>query len=107
MEQPVPKGYVRTEMGKLVKKADQDAWDKKVTASMQSQWRSRGLKAMKSATKENSSRKTGMVFDKASFDKMPSIEDKMKSDNMKERKGVSDQLKKYNDSSVLKSDKRY
>ena len=48
-----------------------------------------------------------MVFDKASFDKMPSIEDKMKSDNMKERKGVSDQLKKYNDSSVLKSDKRY
>ena len=52
-EQPAPKGMVRTEMGRLVKKADQDAWDKKVTASMQAQLKSRGakLKAMKKAKK--------------------------------------------------------
>ena len=48
MEQPVPKGYVRTEMGKLVKKVDQDAWDKKATQAMQSQWKARGIRAMKS-----------------------------------------------------------
>ena len=49
MEQPAPKGMVRTEMGRLVKKADQDAWEKKSAAAMQAQWKSRGakLKSMK------------------------------------------------------------
>jgi hypothetical protein len=46
-EQPAPKGMVRTEMGRLVKKADQDAWDKKVVASMQAQWRGRGASSLK------------------------------------------------------------
>ena len=41
-DQPVPKGMVRTEMGRLVKKADQDAWEKKSMAAMQAQLRSRG-----------------------------------------------------------------
>ena len=52
MEQPAPKGMVRTEMGRLVKKADQDAWDKKGLAEMQAQWKGRGaatLKAKKAA----------------------------------------------------------
>jgi hypothetical protein len=41
-EKPTPKGMVRTEMGRLVKKADQDAWDKKGMAAMQAQLKSRG-----------------------------------------------------------------
>lgn len=40
-----PKGMVRTEMGRLVKKADQDAWDKKVTESMNQEYFSRGKAA--------------------------------------------------------------
>jgi hypothetical protein len=51
-EQPAPKGMVRTEMGRLVKKADQDAWDKKFTAAMQAQLKGRGkLKSMKKTKK--------------------------------------------------------
>jgi len=46
-EQPTPKGYVRTEMGRLVKKADQDAWDKGFVASMQAQWKGRGASSLK------------------------------------------------------------
>ena len=46
-EQPTPKGYVRTEMGRLVKKADQDAWEKKSAAAMQAQWKSRGASSLK------------------------------------------------------------
>ena len=41
-QQPAPNGMVRTEMGRLVKKADQDAWEKKSMAAMQAQLRSRG-----------------------------------------------------------------
>ena len=41
-EKPTPKGMVRTEMGRLVKKADQDAWEKKGMAAMQAQLKSRG-----------------------------------------------------------------
>ena len=49
MQETAPKGMVRTEMGRLVKKADQDAWEKKSAAAMQAQWKSRGakLKSMK------------------------------------------------------------
>ena len=47
MEQPAPKGMVRTEMGRLVKKADQDAWEKKSTAAMQAQLKSRGASSLK------------------------------------------------------------
>jgi hypothetical protein len=49
MQEPAPKGMVRTEMGRLVKKADQDAFEKKSMAAMQAQLKSRGakLKAMK------------------------------------------------------------
>ena len=49
MQEPAPKGMVRTEMGRLVKKADQDAFEKKSRAAMQSQLKSRGakLKSMK------------------------------------------------------------
>jgi hypothetical protein len=48
-QQPAPKGMVRTEMGRLVKKTDQDAWMKKDMAAMQAQLKSRGaaLKGMK------------------------------------------------------------
>ena len=48
-QQPAPKSMVITEMGRLVKKADQDAWMKKDMAAMQAQWKSRGakLKSMK------------------------------------------------------------
>ena len=46
-EQPAPKGMVRTEMGRLVKKADQDAWEKKSTAAMQAQLKSRGASSLK------------------------------------------------------------
>jgi hypothetical protein len=46
-QQPAPKGMVRTEMGRLVKKADQDAWMKKETAAMQAQLKSRGASSLK------------------------------------------------------------
>lgn len=46
-EQPTPKGYVRTEMGRLVKKADQDAWDKGFIKAMQDEWKSRGASSLK------------------------------------------------------------
>ena len=48
-QQPAPKSMVRSEMGRLVKKADQDTWMKKETAAMQAQLKSRGakLKSMK------------------------------------------------------------
>ena len=48
-QQPAPKGMVRTEMGRLVKKTDQDAFEKKSRAAMQAQLKSRGakLKSMK------------------------------------------------------------
>lgn len=39
-----PKGMVRTEMGRLVKKSDQDAFEKKSRAAMQAQLKSRGIK---------------------------------------------------------------
>ena len=59
-DQTAPKGMVRTEMGRLVKKADQDAWEKKSTAAMQAQFKSRGaaflkekkLKALKAMKKK-------------------------------------------------------
>ena len=49
MQEPAPKGMVRTEMGRLVNKADQDAFEKKSRAAMQAQLKSRGakLKSMK------------------------------------------------------------
>lgn len=43
-EEYTPKGMVRTEMGRLVNKADQDAWDKKATESMNQEYFSRGKK---------------------------------------------------------------
>jgi hypothetical protein len=43
-QQPAPKGMVRTEMGRLVKKADQDAFENKSRAAMQAQFKSRGAK---------------------------------------------------------------
>ena len=46
-EQPTPKGYVRTEMGRLVKKADQDAWDKGFVSAMNSQLKNRAKDAAK------------------------------------------------------------
>ena len=42
-----PKGMVRTEMGRLVKKADQDAFEKKSRAAMQAQLKSRGASSLK------------------------------------------------------------
>ena len=49
MQETAPKGMVRTEMGRLVKKADQDTFEKKRRAAMQAQLKSRGakLKSMK------------------------------------------------------------
>jgi hypothetical protein len=49
MQETAPKGMVRTEMGRLVNKADQDAFEKKSRAAMQAQLKSRGakLKSMK------------------------------------------------------------
>ena len=49
MQEAAPKGMVRTEMGRLVKKADQDTFEKKRRAAMQAQLKSRGakLKSMK------------------------------------------------------------
>ena len=51
MQEPAQKSMVRTEMGRLVKKADQDAWMKKDMAAMQAQWKSRGAK-LKSTKKK-------------------------------------------------------
>ena len=42
-----PKGMVRTEMGRLVKKADQDAFEKKSRAAMHAQLKSRGASSLK------------------------------------------------------------
>jgi hypothetical protein len=49
MQETAQKGMVRTEMGRLVKKADQDTFEKKRRAAMQAQLKSRGakLKSMK------------------------------------------------------------
>jgi hypothetical protein len=47
VQEPAPKGMVRTEMGRLVKKADQDAWDKGVVESMNKQYFSRGKESVK------------------------------------------------------------
>lgn len=44
MQEPATKSMVRTEMGRLVKKADQDAFEKKSRAAMQAQLKSRGIK---------------------------------------------------------------
>jgi FKBP-type peptidyl-prolyl cis-trans isomerase (trigger factor) len=52
-DQPTPKGMVRTEMGRLVKKADQDAWEKKSTAAMQAQFKSRGADSLKEKKVKN------------------------------------------------------
>ena len=45
--QDPPKGMVRTEMGRLVKKADQMAWEKKATEAMNKQYFSRGKEVAK------------------------------------------------------------
>ena len=42
-----PKGMVRTEMGRLVKKSDQDAWEKKASDAMQDQYMNRAKDAAK------------------------------------------------------------
>ena len=42
-----PKGMVRTEMGRLVKKSDQDAWEKKASEAMQDQYMNRAKDAAK------------------------------------------------------------
>jgi hypothetical protein len=54
MMQDPPKGMVRTEMGRLVKKADQDAWEKKATEAMQAEYQDRMKRkdALKSMKKE-------------------------------------------------------
>lgn len=46
-QQPAPKGMVRTEMGRLVKKADQDAFEKKATEAMNEQYFNRAKDAEK------------------------------------------------------------
>ena len=46
-QQPAPKGMVRTEMGRLVKKADQDAWEKSATDAMNDQYFNRAKDAEK------------------------------------------------------------
>jgi hypothetical protein len=52
MQEPAPKGMVRTEMGRLVKKADQDAWNKSVTESMNDQYFNRAKDAEKARAME-------------------------------------------------------
>ena len=44
MQEPAPKGMVRTEMGRLVKKADQEAWERGMTKAMNKEYFSRGKK---------------------------------------------------------------
>ena len=46
-KKPQSNGMGRTEMGRLVKKADQDAWEKKSAAAMQAQLKSRGASSLK------------------------------------------------------------
>jgi hypothetical protein len=70
-QQPAPKGMVRTEMGRLVKKADQDAFEKKSRAAMQSQLKSRGASSLKQ-------KKVGYA--------LKSMSEKMVSDNTKSKK---------------------
>jgi len=70
-EQPAPKGMVRTEMGRLIKKADQDAWEKKSMAAMQAQLKSRGASSLKE-------KKVGYA--------LKSMSEKMVSDNTKSKK---------------------
>ena len=64
VQEPAPKGMVKTEMGRLVKKADQDAWEKKATEAMQSEYmdRMKRKSALKSMKKEMpaAKKKTGM-----------------------------------------------
>ena len=62
VQEPAPKGMVRTEMGRLVKKADQDAFEKKATEAMNKQYFSRGKSSLKSMKKEMpaAKKKTGM-----------------------------------------------
>ena len=43
-QEPAPKGMVRTEMGRLVKKADQEAWERGMTKAMNKEYFSRGKK---------------------------------------------------------------
>jgi hypothetical protein len=111
-----PKGMVRTEMGRLVPKAKAEADEKAFSDAMQDQYMNRAKDAAKARAtklasmkkkKEDAPRKMGLIFDKESFEKLPSFENKMKSDKMNERKSVTEQLKKYNDTSVMKSNKRY
>ena len=52
VQETVPKGMVRTEMGRLVKKADQEAWEKKSTMAMNKQLASRGVAKKLSAMKK-------------------------------------------------------
>lgn len=41
-QEKLPKGMVRTEMGRLVKKVDQDAWERGATKAMNDEYFSRG-----------------------------------------------------------------
>ena len=70
-QQPAPKGMVRTEMGRLVKKADQDAFEKKSRAAMQAQLKSRGASSLKE-------KKVGYA--------LKSMSEKIVSDNTKSKK---------------------
>lgn len=45
-QEPAPKGMVRTEMGRLVKKADQDARENKMVKAMNKEYFSRGKKPL-------------------------------------------------------------
>ena len=71
MQEPAPKGMVRTEMGRLVKKADQDAFEKKSRAAMQAQLKSRGASSLKE-------KKVGYA--------LKSMSEKIVSDNTKSKK---------------------
>jgi hypothetical protein len=52
-----PKGMVRTEMGRMVKKVDQDAWEKKASDAMQEQYMNRAKDAEKARAMKLSSMK--------------------------------------------------
>jgi len=71
MQEAAPKGMVRTEMGRLVKKADQDAFEKKSRAAMQAQLKSRGASSLKE-------KKVGYA--------LKSMSEKIVSDNTKSKK---------------------
>jgi hypothetical protein len=74
-----PKGMVRTEMGRLVKKSDQDAWEKGITKSMNEEYFGRGkaavdkkpkgkmLKAMKTVKKPVEKKEGGEMMFKAKY----------------------------------------